>query len=387
MKFFSKRHVVKSAANTVAVAALACLAGATLVRGQAPADPKPLMAEEVFKNVQVLKGIPADEFLGTMGVFSAALGISCEDCHKADDSKWENLAVDNPIKRRARGMVAMMTAINKNYFGGRQVVTCYTCHRGNEEPRVTSSLVRLYGTTPAEEPVTVIAPAPNAPPAERILDKYIAAIGGAQKVAALSSISAKGTNSGYGPEGGKRALEFYARSPAQRTTIVHTDNGDTTTTFDGRNGWYAAPLRPVPVLPFTGQSLEGVKVDAELTFPAGIGKLLTNMKVGFPATIGDKDYAVVQGVSAGGTLTTLYFDQDSGLLTRMMRYANTPVGRLVTQYDYSDYREAAGVKIPFKWTETWLDGREDFELTEVQANVAIDASKFAKPGPPVAPKK
>lgn len=365
------------------MAAIVGLPGATMVRAQTAEDPNSQLAEKVFKNVQVLKGISADEFLETMGVFSAALGISCEDCHKADDSKWENLAVDNPIKRRARGMVAMMTAINKGYFAGRQVVTCYTCHRGNEEPRVTSSLVRLYGTTPSEEPITVIAQALNQPSIDDILGKYIAALGGAQKLAALTSLTAKGTNSGYGPEGGKRPLEIYAKAPAQLTVIVHTDNGTSTTTFDGRNGWYAAPLRPVPVLNYTTGSLAGVRLDAQMMFPGQIKQFLGDWKVGFPATIGDQDYAVVQGTSPGGALATLYFDQNTGLLVRMMRYASSPVGRLVTQYDYSDYREVAGVKIPFKWTKTWLDGRENFELTEVQPNVAIDAAKFRKPLPVV----
>jgi hypothetical protein len=43
----------------------------------------------------------------------------------------------------------------------------------------------------------------------------------------------------------------------------------------------------------------------------------------------------------------------------------TPIGRIVTQYDYADYRDVAGVRIPFKWTRTWLDGRSVFQLTEV----------------------
>ena len=49
--------------------------------------------------------------------------------------------------------------------------------------------------------------------------------------------------------------------------------------------------------------------------------------------------------------------------------------------DYSDYREVAGVKMPFKWTVTWLDGQSTYELTSVQPNAAIDASRFAKPAP------
>src|SRR2546425_8329081 len=74
---------------------------------------KPQMAEDVFKNVQVLKGIPVDEFMGTMGVFSAALGMSCEDCHASNDTKWENYALDtSPKKLMARRMIQMVGAIN-----------------------------------------------------------------------------------------------------------------------------------------------------------------------------------------------------------------------------------------------------------------------------------
>ena len=57
------------------------------------------------------------------------------------------------------------------------------------------------------------------------------------------------------------------------------------------------------------------------------------------------------------------------------------MGRVPTQIDYSDYRDVAGVKMPYKWSYAWLSGREEFSLTEIQPNVAIDAAKFAKPVP------
>ena len=118
------------------------LAGAVWAAGQAPAQNTPQataqrapMSEEVFKNVRVLRGIPVDEFMGTMGIFSAALGMSCEDCHLASDATWANYAIDtSPRKQTARRMVQMMTSINQASFGGRQVVTCYTCHRGDTHP-------------------------------------------------------------------------------------------------------------------------------------------------------------------------------------------------------------------------------------------------------------
>ena len=336
------------------------------------------MAEKVFKNVQVLKGIPADEFMSTMGVFSAALGMSCEDCHAANDSRWENYALDtSPKKLMARRMVTMMARINKEEFGGRQMVTCFSCHRGADRPRVTPNLATLY-TNPVDPP-DVVDPAKGAAPADQILDKYIQALGGAQRLAGIASFSAKGTSAGYGPESDKRAMEIFAKAPGQRTTIVHTLNGDSTTAFDGKSGWIAAPLRPVPVLAVTGTALDGVRFDAEMSFPGRIKQILGKWRVGLPDTIGDREVQVVQGTGAGGAMVTLYFDSETGLLTRSVRYAGSMVGRVPTQVDYSDYREVSGVKMPFKWLVAWLDGKENFELSDVQVNAPIDAKRFEKP--------
>lgn len=368
-------------AKTATVVLVLCLGGVRSVHGQTAPEQKPLLAEQVFKNVQVLKGIPVNEFMGTMGVFSAALGMSCEDCHAANDSKWENYAADtSERKRTARRMVAMMFTINKSFFGGQQVVTCYSCHRGSDRPKVTVSLGALYGAAPGDEDDDIIQAASGGPSVDQIFDKYIQALGGADRLAKLSSFVAKGTSSGYGPESDKRPLEIYAKAPRQHTTIIHTANGDSTTVYDGRAGWIAAPLRPVAVVPLTGGDLEGARLDAELSFPAQIGQALGQWRAGRPATIDDRKVQVVQGTSAGGAaIATLYFDSESGLLLRMIRYASSPVGRIPTQYDFADYREVAGIKMPFRWTMTWLDGRENVELTEVQANTPIDAARFAKP--------
>ena len=352
------------------VASIAVLAGAAWGQQQT--------AEQVFKNIQVMKGIPVDEFMSTMGVFSAALGMSCEDCHASNDSKWENYALDTSIRKvTARRMVTMMATINKDNFGGRQVVTCFTCHRGSSRPKVTPNLSTLYNSS--EDPDDVIDPARGAPPADQILDKYVQALGGAQRLAALTSFIAKGTSSGFGPESDKRPVEIYAKAPAQRAITIHTQNGDNTTVFDGRSGWIAAPLRPVAVLALSGGELEGAKLDAEMGFPGQIKQALSRWRVGFPVMIDGREVQVVQGTTAGGAMATFYFDSQTGLLTRFIRYANSVVGRTPTQVDYSDYRDVAGVKMPFRWTVTWLDGKENFEITEIQANVAIDAGKFARP--------
>jgi photosynthetic reaction center cytochrome c subunit len=360
------------------------MASVALAGGQAVPAEKPLMAEDVFKNIQVLKGIPADEFMGTMSVFSAALGESCETCHDGKDG-WASYALDTvPRKRTARRMVTMMAAINQANFGGRQAVTCFTCHRGADRPRITPSLTEVYGEAPPEGPDEGIRPAPDAPSADQVLDKYVQAIGGASRLASLTSFAAKGNSGGYGPEGDKRPVEIFAKAPDQRTTIIHTLDGDSTAIFDGRAGWFAAPHRPVPVLGLTGGELDGARLDAQLSFPAQIKQAFGGWRAGAVTTINDRPAQVLQGTSPGGTLASLYFDRESGLLVRLVRFAPSKVGRLPTQIDYADYRDVAGVKLPFRWTVTWLSGVDTFELTEVRPNVAIEAAKFAKPKPPPA---
>jgi outer membrane lipoprotein-sorting protein len=377
---------MKRLSVAVAVCAAMWLSSVVLMNGQAgpaaaPATSAVPMAEQVFKNVQVLKGIPVNEFMGTMGIFSAALGMSCEDCHAAGDADWSVYAKDSPRKQMARVMVTMMATINKTHFRGRQVVTCYTCHRGSARPRNTADLAELYGTPPGADPNGVFEQARNAPRAEDVLDKFIQAIGGQQRVAALKSFVAKGTSAGYGPENEPRPAEIYAR-PGQRTTIIQTSAGTATTTYDGRAGWIAAPFRPVSVLALSDQDVDGLKLDVDLAFPSGIKQALTKWRVGMPSVIDDKEVTVVQGNTAHGGTATLYFDMESGLLLRSVRYTDSPVGRISHQTDYEDYRDVAGVKMPHRWTVTWLDGRDVFEIKDVQPNVTIDAARFAKPSEP-----
>jgi photosynthetic reaction center cytochrome c subunit len=374
---------------------LVCLLGIGLAHaqgGQTGAAPKPLMAEDVFKNIQVLRGIPVKEFMGTMGFFAASLSLNCTDCHIAESSNsWARYADDTPLKQTARRMVLMMNNINKADFVGARMVTCYTCHRGNQRPEVTPSLAEQYGTPPPPDPdkVQIFGEGAGGPTADQILDKYIQALGGAQQLAKVTSLVGKGTYEGFDTDFAKMPVEVYAKSPDQLATIVHKSNGDRSTIYDGHTAWIAAPETdtPVPVLPLAEGDLEGAKVDASLWFPGNIKKDFTKWTTGFPATtIDDRDVQVVEGTTPGGSRVKLYFDKQSGLLVRQSRVTNTMVGLIPMHIEYSDYRTVAGVKIPFHWVTTWTDGQSTTQLNTMQPNVAIDAAKFNKPAPPTAPK-
>jgi hypothetical protein len=361
----------------VGLIAVAFLTRGTDVLGQTVAS-RPQMSEQAFKNIQVLKGIPVDEFMGTMGLFSAALSVCCGDCHTGaggSNPQWE---ADPPRKQVARRMVQMVNGINRDNFGGRPVVTCWTCHRGSQKPSATPPIDLIYGE-PILYPMDVLPAAQdNQPSVDQIFEKYIQAVGGAQRLAGLTSYVAKGTSQLFGEEK-KSPTEMYAKAPNQLAMIVHQSEGNLARTFDGRDGWVMLPLTVIELYPLNGSALEGAKLDGQLSFPAGIRQSLTNWHVSYPATIDGRDVYAVQGSGGAGVVATFYFDKQSGLLKRVIRYVTTAMGRVPTQWDYSDYRPVAGVMIPFKFTYAWISGREEYALTDVQPNVPIDAAIFGKP--------
>jgi photosynthetic reaction center cytochrome c subunit len=354
-----------------------------LLLGIANAQEKPAMAEQAFKNVRVLKGIPVDQFMATMGFFSASLGETCTDCHSAESGgNWNKYADDNPRKNTARAMIGMMNAINKTYFGGRREITCYSCHRGVERPDVTPNLADLYGPPPSKEPDELRQPiSGKALSADQILDKYIQAIGGVERLAKLTSFTAHGTYQGYGDE--KYPVDVFAKAPNQLSTVVHTSAGDSTTTYDGRAGWIAGPAteRPVTLLELTGGDLAGAKLDAALWFPAQIKLALTQWRPASSTSIDGRDMQMIQGSGDGRYPVNLYFDSKTGLLARVVRYAESPVGLNPTQIDYADYRDVAGVQMPYRVTVTWLDGRSNTQFSEIQPNAPLDAARFDRPAP------
>jgi len=388
MKVWSKPLMLAAAGM-----ALVWLTGITLVDRAAAqqaqqtqqAQPAPgKSAGEVFKNVTTssLKVLTVDDFLGTMGVISADLGYDCADCHPGAGSDKVDWVIDTPKKRTARRMIEMVSTINKANFAGTQRVTCFTCHHGRDLPAQTIALDALYGP-PSEDKVDVISQGEGMPAATQVLDKYIAAVGGAQKLAGLTSFIATGTSLGYEGLGGGGSFQIFAKSPDQRGVTItfkdHPERGDSARLFNGKSGWIKSPRGLLGDYEVTGAELDGERLDAQLSFPGQIKTVLRNWKVGVPDAINGQDVDVVQGTGPRGLMATLYFDRKTSYLVRVVRYSPSPIGRVPTQADFSDYRDVNGIKFPFQYTFSWLDGKDSFKLTDVKVNVPVDASKFNKP--------
>jgi hypothetical protein len=371
----------------VAVMVVVWLAGLAMVDRAAAQASQPAVAKpagEAFKNVSTstLKVLTVDDFLGAMGVMAAALGYDCADCHPGAGSDKVDWVIDTPKKRTARKMVEMVATINRTNFGGAQAVTCFTCHHGRDQPSTTIALDTLYGP-PNEEHNDIVVPGTGVPTANQVLDKYIQALGGAQKLAGLTSFIATGTSLGYEGLGGGGSFQILAKAPNQRAVIIafkeHPERGGSTRAYNGKVGYVQSPRGLLGEYDVIGSELDGLKLDAQLAFPGQIKQVLTNLRVGNPDSLNGKDVDVVQGTGSNGLLVTMYFDKKTGLLARLVRYSKSPIGRIPTQCDYSDYRDVNGIKFPFQYTFAWLDGKDAFKLTDVKTNVAIDASKFSKP--------
>jgi photosynthetic reaction center cytochrome c subunit len=394
MKWFSKGAIFTVATVTIAwLTSIAFATGAvpTLYAQQpsssqvaAATPPTPQLSEKVFKNVQVLKGIPVDEFMGTMGVFTTSLSLCCGNCHTGagtSNPKWED---DPPRKRTARNMITMVQNINKTSFGGRQVVTCWTCHRGQLSPSVTPPLDFAYGEAVVNPP-DILSRDPNAAKTvDQIFEKLIQAEGGAARVNALSSYSAKGKSLLFGEVGEGNPAELFAKADGHFASYVHQQEGDVVRAYDGMNAWWQLPLTVTPQYPLTATLLEGQRFDAAMAFPWKMRTFFNNWRVSFGQTIEGVDVDVIQGSLPSGMIGTLYFDKKTGLVKRYIRYANTMVGRIPTQVDYDDYRDVAGVKLPFKYSYGWVSERDDWTMTAYEANPTIDNSKFGRPDPKTA---
>ncbi|HMF97002.1 MAG TPA: photosynthetic reaction center cytochrome c subunit family protein [Vicinamibacterales bacterium] len=352
-------------------------------QGQTPAPAAGKKAGEAFKNVttSTLKELSVDDFIASMGLISANLGLDCADCHPNAGTDKADFVIDTPRKITTRRMVEMVAGINRTNFGGVQRVTCWTCHHGRITPSTTISLDAWYDA-PNVELDDAVRQEDGQPTADQVLDKYIAALGGAQKLAAVTSFVASGTAIGYGELGGNADFTLMAKSPNQRAILISykdTQRPSSSWSFDGRNGWIKTPRGLLGDYELIGGELDGARLEAQLSFPGQIKQALTNWRGAATRSIGDRDFVAVQGSGPRGFLATLYFDPKTNLLARVVRYGPSPIGRMPTQIDYADYRDVGGVKFPFEYKFLWLDGRYTAKLSKVEPNVAIDAAKFGRP--------
>ncbi|HEX4545930.1 MAG TPA: c-type cytochrome [Candidatus Acidoferrum sp.] len=353
-------------------------AQSTPAKGPAESGAPPKLAEEEYKNIQVLKGIPAEQVIPSMQFIAVALGVECEYCHVAHANEKD----DKKAKLTARKMISMMMAINRYNFEGQREVTCYSCHRGAAEPVGTPIIAEEEakpGSGEGKKPGAEKAPLPAA---DRLFDKYLAAVGGAEALQKIVSRVQKGTLTAFG--GQHFPVEVYSQAPDRRVSVMHLPDGDSVTGFDGKQGWLSVPGR---VHMMSAAENAAARIDADLYFAAHVKTLYQKFGVDPGPKIDGRDTYLVIGSSERQPPLRLYFDRQSSLLLRLIRYGETPLGRIPTQIDYADYRDAGAVKAPFRWTLARPGNRFTIQVEQLQQNVPVDNAKFTPPPPPAAGQK
>jgi hypothetical protein len=338
----------------------------------ASSPPSEKKVEEVYKNIEVLKGIPSDQLIPAMEFMNTALGVECGFCHVERHFDQD----DKKPKQQARKMIQMMAAINQGNFDGRQKVTCNTCHRGSRLPVRVPAL----GEGAAVLPLTASEdekPSENYPRADELLSKLVQAEGGSNAIQKITTRVESGTVTFFGRQ---INLEIFDKTPDKRLSIMHLSDGDSITEIDGDEGWLVNPHRPA--LAMSRAEVEGARMDADLQFPLHLKAVFADLQPAPPEKIDGRDSHQLVAMVAGNVRARLFFDLQSGLLVRIVRYADTPVGPNPTQIDFADYRVVDGVQVPYRWTTTRPAGQFTIQLTEVKQNVAIDDTKFTKPSQP-----
>ena len=337
-----------------------------------PAAPAEKTAAEAFKNIQVLKDIPASQLMPSMFFIAASLGVGCDHCHvTAEHGPWPLEKDDKKEKKTAREMMKMMMAINEQHFEGRQEVTCATCHNGHDDP-TNFSPIRPLGEKRAGPDE---AAANTFPPADQVLDRYIEAIGGA---AALEKIHSRVIKGSLTSESGHTySIEIQEKAPGMGVfTATGSDGRVIRDGFDGTTAWNAEGDH---VFPSRGVEAARSARDFELFVDPDAKKRYSRRFVAGKESVAGEDAWRVRLVGRGDVSEILDFSVNSGLLLRRTVLSKTPLGRLAEQTGYSDYRDVDGVKLPFIVTRLEVNTRHTEKYSEIKQNVPLDDSVFQMP--------
>ena len=336
--------------------------------------------EDVYLNIKALRGQSAELLNPTMVMFEAALGVGCGYCHDADAAKRE--LDSKPQKEMARRMIEMVTVLNKNSFGGAKKVTCFTCHSGRSTPIGIPNVVgEELPPALGEDYLASLPPAPPVPAVNvnQVLDKYLAAVGGAGAMQKTPSLTAVGTVTQYrvGRHYPAQQIEIVSKAPGMQLMTTKAGQNDNLLAYGGNGAWAKAGNGAARDL--RRAEADATKLEDAYNLPAQLKQMLLEPKMERPQVIKGSEVYVISGHTQNLPKVTAFFEKESGMLARLVYDIDTPFGVYPTQIEYSDFRDVGGRKVPHAWVISQVRNRE---FTYVMQNVraaATDDSKFAKP--------
>jgi len=353
---------------------------------------KTIAQEGREKNVKLLGDMPVSQFIPVMNYFASSLGRRCNYCHVNNNGQWDYAADTKPEKNTAREMIKLVLDINKGTFKGNPTVSCYTCHRGRNQPQGVPTLPLPLpspppnqggvgpGTgAPGAQPQASPSPRPAGPTADEIFAKYADALGGPATIGKLKTRTAKGTI--VQANGNSFPFELF-QSGEMFYFVVTTPQGSLERGFDGQVGWEKNGPR---VREITGGELINFRAANSLFSMINLKDQFARPPRVRRDRIGDKDVNMVDGTTPDGRRLRFYFDAATGLLVRRMTFLITMIGQIPDQVDFEDYRDIDGVKFPFVARASTTEAGNPAStrtFTEIKLNAAVDAAKFKMPPAP-----
>ena len=348
--------------------ALAALAAASLGAAARSDPPEPAApagdpaavepaAEQVYSNIQVLRGTPAEQILPAMELISASLGVACEHCHRPPAFESD----DQPAKATAREMMRMVRAIGRDEFEGRRVVTCWSCHRGALRP-ATEPPPAAGDEGPPARPVAGTAEPEleeaSGVTAAEVFARHLEAVGGAGAANAVTGRVARGTATLYG---GRDVPVEIRQAPRRRSMVLDLPGGALVSTLDGPAGVVEIPGRAPR--PMNGAEIAVALLANDFEWVARPEAALSESRVAGRRALDGRETIVVEARVEGHPVE-LSFDRDGGLLRQVLAWVETPFGRLTTRVDLDRYREVDGLLTPVRWTVARPQGAFTVHLTE-----------------------
>lgn len=353
------------------------------------------------KNVKLLGDLPVSQFIPVMNYFAVSMGRRCNYCHVVNQGQWDYASDAKAEKNTAREMIKLVLGTNQTLSGLKlDPVACYTCHRGRNSPQSTITLPlpvpspppgggqgqgRPAGApagpgatgTPGAQPQGSPTPRPTPTPAEEIINKYITAIGGQANVDKVKSRTLKGSTTN-GPANAV-PLEIEQAPPNKFHIRATLEQGMFERGFDGQVGWEKSP-RGVRQLDPT----EVWRMQNSITLWGNLKlkEQYTRMRTVGRDKVGDRDAYVILATRSDTDVERLFFDVETGLLLRRITYLRTMVGTIPEQFDFEDYRDVDGVKLPFIVRVSSVDAGNPVSVrtfSEMKLNTPVDESKFTKP--------
>ncbi|MBO0720163.1 MAG: c-type cytochrome [Blastocatellia bacterium] len=334
---------------------------------QAGNQPAEQTMEQRYKNIQVLKGLPASQMRPMMNYISASLGVGCAFCHVRNGDRMEFEKDDVTHKNIARRMIQMTMDINKNSFQGRTQVSCYTCHRGNEHTMSVPPLPRV--------PLTG-APSSNEerPTPQQILAKYAEAVGSKDAIEKIKTSVIKGVS--VAANGQSFPLEILFESPDKYFLNVSLPQGASVQKLNGASGWIKNARED--------RAMDDVDIKRAKSLAWSLEPLQLKepypqmMNFGGTEKIDGRDTQIVRFALPDKRRAVFYFDKETGLLTRRVLLTDILIGLDSEQTDYSDYSDVDGVKIAHTIRTSYLDNlySSTRKFTEIKYNAPVDESQF-----------